>query len=752
MPWTSWAAADAVSDMAKEPVARAARAAESMSDAVDVLANKTAGVVVAVAENTIDGVGGVLDAATGAVMGAPACVLWPNVPRVSYELVSPVPSSARVRSYLKAWGDDFGPQQLLSYLWPKHGRATAKASLVGALLLLVAAKLFVVRLPLVFKRCIDGLAGGQLLQPAVWLAMYALSRAAYTLMQEARYALFAPVQQHAVRRFMRDAFEHMLLLDAGYISAQSTGELSRVFSRGVRGMNSLLRLLVFNVVPTALEAALVVLLLNNRYGSSFLLISLLTIGTFIGWSIWVIESRVMLLQKLVDADNKLVTKFVNALLNHEAVRSFTSEKHEITRYDDVLGDVEKLTVQDVQIVSVLCAGQALLFSAGLGILLTLCARQVLAGVLTIGDVVAVHALMLQLQQPLTSLGYTYQELRQALTDMKQLLLQLKRSPKVASSPSAPELIVTEGAIRFENVSFGYSQRKVAQGAGTLRGVSFEIPAGKKTAIVGGSGSGKSTALKLISRTYDPQEGKVLIDGQDIREVSLTSLRQHVGLVPQDTILFDDSLQYNLRYGNLDASDETVLAAAKRVGLDTTAGKMPNGYATRVGERGLKLSGGERQRVAIARALLKDPPVMLYDEPTSALDSINEQAVNAVLNEQAQANRTSVVIAHKLRLVQDADLLLVMCNGTLIEQGTHASLLSTPDSHYHQLWEREERREEYRAAGEKIEYGRVALHSDTSGVPGAEVSIQSLRVAQGIDQTLSGGGRGFGGEDDGGWLW
>jgi len=349
----------------------------------------------------------------------------------------------------------------------------------------------------------------------------------------------------------------------------------------------------------------------------------------------------------------------------------------------LLGDVEQLSVQDVQTISLLNLGQALVFAAGLGTVLALCARRVLAGVLTIGDVVAIHGILLQLQHPLNSLAFTYQEIRTSLAEMRQLLQLLRRSPKVTSPAAAPPLLVTAGVLRFNNVSFGYSSDK-GDSKQLLRDVSFEVPARKKTAIVGSSGSGKSTVLKLIMRAYDPDAGSVSIDGQDISHVDLPSLRQQLGLVPQDTILFDESVLYNLKYGDLSSSDAAALSAAGLVGLNATASRMPDGYRSRVGERGLTLSGGERQRVAIARALLKDPPLMLYDEPTSALDSITEDSIEQLLH-RSGTNRTSVVVAHKLKLVQDADLILVMENGTLVEQGTHAQLLCAANSTYARMW-------------------------------------------------------------------
>ena len=418
----------------------------------------------------------------------------------------------------------------------------------------------------------------------------------------------------------------------------------------------------------------------RRYGLPFLFATLLTVSSFVVWSLLVVEQRIKVVAALNDRDNRIFTRFFNSLLNNEAVRSFTNERHEIKRYDELLGSVERLSVRDVQTVSLLNAGHAVIFSIGLGTVLALCARRVLAGALTVGDVVAIHGILLQLQQPLHSLAFTYQEIRTSLTDMRQLLQLLQRSPSVTSEKGAPPLKVSEGVLRFDNVSFGYSD----EAGQLLRKVSFEVPARKKTAIVGLSGSGKSTVLKLILRTYDPDEGRVTIDGQDVRHVGLKSLREQMGFVPQDTILFDESIMYNLRYGDLEASEPDALQMAGLVGLNVTASRMPDGYYARVGERGLSLSGGERQRVAIARALLKDPPLMLYDEPTSALDSITEKSVEEVLH-RSEKNRTSLVVAHKLKLVQDADLILVMANGTLVEQGTHDELLCLANSTYSRMW-------------------------------------------------------------------
>uniref|UniRef100_A0A7S0LJD7 ATP-dependent transporter ycf16 n=1 Tax=Coccolithus braarudii TaxID=221442 RepID=A0A7S0LJD7_9EUKA len=420
-------------------------------------------------------------------------------------------------------------------------------------------------------------------------------------------------------------------------------------------------------------------MLGSRYGGGFLLTSLITVLSFVLWSFVVVQRRVQLLGRLNANDNALFAKFFNSLLNNEAVRINVNEQYEVDQYDGLLGAAERLAVTDVKTVSLLNIGQALIYWTGLGLVMAMCARGVVRGALTIGDAVAINGLLLQLHSPLTALGYTYQEIRQALADMRQLLQLLRQKPQLVSAPSAPDLHISSGDIVFDEVSFGYTSM-----SGNLRNVSFTVPAGKKTAIVGASGSGKSTVLKLILRLHDPSTGRVLIDGVNVRHVSLDSLRREIALIPQDTILFDDSVIHNIRYGNLSAPNMDALEVAERVGLDVTVAAMPAGYNTRVGERGMSLSGGERQRVAIARALLAQPAVVLCDEPTSALDSLTETAVQQVIDDSFR-NRTSVVVAHKLRSVVDADQILVMRNGELVEQGSHLSLLCMPNSTYSRMW-------------------------------------------------------------------
>jgi len=576
---------------------------------------------------------------------------------------------------------------VMGYLWPERGVRTARLRVLASLALLVVAKVFIVRVPFMFKRAIDAVVDGAVPRSTSVGLMFAygVSRAVYTFLQEGRYLLFTPVGQSALRRFTADAFAHVQSLDAMWLGGQSTGELSRVFARGMRGMNALLRLVVFNIGPTLLETALALWLLGRRYGGAFLAVSLATVSAFVGWSLLVVQRRVALLCAVNDTDNVLFTRLFNALLCNEAVRTNANEDFEVRRYDDSLALAERLAVADVKTVAALNVGQAVCFWGGLGCMMVLCAGCVSSGALTVGDAVAINGLLLQLQQPLASLGFTYQEIRQATADMRQLLALLRRLPRVRPPAGAPPLASagTASRLRFDGVSFGYDGSRR-----DLEDVSFEAAPGTRTAIVGPSGSGKSSLLKLALRLHDPGRGRVTIDGDDIAAVSLSSLRQRVSLVPQDTILFDDTAEYNIRYGNLSASDEQVASAAERVGLLTPGGgsTLPQGLATRVGERGLAISGGERQRVAIARALLTTPTVVLCDEPTSALDPVTEASVQAVLDE-AFANVTVLTVAHRLQSVMDYDQILVMQQGRLVERGTHAALLCANGT-YARLWQRQ----------------------------------------------------------------
>lgn len=651
---------------------------------------------------------------------------------------------------------EFGIRQLLGYLWPAGGPRVfgvckAKLMVSLSLALLFSAKMFVVKVPFIFKRAIDALTSGSTSAAVGWMLLYGMSRGVYTLLQELRYLTFTPVGQNALRRFMADAFAHVQSLDAAWLTQQSTGELSRVFARGVRGMSALLRLLLFNVLPTFLEAALVMCILGRRYGQAYFWTAFVTVASFVAFTLAVVQRRVALLNDINEADNRIFTRFFNAMINNEAVRSFTNEPHEVEQYDGLLGQAERLGVNDVAVVSALNLGQALLFCAGLGSTLAMCARGALGGVLTIGDVAAVHGLLLQLHAPLCALGFTYQEIRQSLTDLRQLLQLLRRVPQVVSPPDAPPLRLTDGGtLRFENVSFGYN----SAAAKSIRGVSFELAARSKTAIVGPSGSGKSSVLKLILRTYDPDSGAVTLDGQDLRKVSVRSLREQLALVPQETVLFDDSLLYNIQYGDFSASRERVLEAAEQVGLTDWAERTPGGFDSRVGERGQALSGGERQRVAVARALLRRPTLLLCDEATSALDPLIERSVVEVID-AASRNVTTVMVAHKLQTVVDADLILVMQDGLLVEQGTHTSLLCKANSTYARMWAEQASGFDGAARGEDgvpVDYCKLALEDQrVPYVPWSaadpEDALWRGDYPRPADQHLDQGGY-----EAGGWLW
>ncbi|EOD26186.1 putative ABC transporter [Emiliania huxleyi CCMP1516] len=509
---------------------------------------------------------------------------------------------------------------VMGYLWPERGVRTARLRVLASLALLVVAKVFIVRVPFMFKRAIDAVVDGAVPRSTSVGLMFAygVSRAVYTFLQEGRYLLFTPVGQSALRRFTADAFAHVQSLDAMWLGGQSTGELSRVFARGMRGMNALLRLVVFNIGPTLLETALALWLLGRRYGGAFLAVSLATVSAFVGWSLLVVQRRVALLCAVNDTDNVLFTRLFNALLCNEAVRTNANEDFEVRRYDDSLALAERLAVADVKTVAALNVGQAVCFWGGLGCMMVLCAGCVSSGALTVGDAVAINGLLLQLQQPLASLGFTYQEIRQATADMRQLLALLRRLPRVRPPAGAPPLASagTASRLRFDGVSFG---PRLLMGARVAK---------------------RGLLAHQALRLHDPGRGRVTIDGDDIAAVSLSSLRQRVSL---DTILFDDTAEYNIRYGNLSASDEQVASAAERVGLLTPGGGLtpPQGFATRC---------------------------------------------KAVLDE-AFANVTVLTVAHRLRSVMDYDQILVMQQGRLVERGTHAALLCANGT-YARLWQRQ----------------------------------------------------------------
>lgn len=514
---------------------------------------------------------------------------------------------------------------------------------------------------------------------------YGATRICSTLFQELRNAVFASVAQKAIRRVAGNVFEHLLKLDLNFHLSRQTGGLTRAIDRGTKGISFLLTSMVFHIIPTALEISLVCGILTYQYGAKFALVTAGTMLAYTAFTITTTSWRTKFRRQANAADNKGATVAVDSLINYEAVKYFNNEKYEVGRYDAALKSYEDASIKVATSLAYLNSGQSLIFSSALTAMMYFAAEGVAAGSLTVGDLVMVNQLVFQLSVPLNFLGSVYRELRQSLLDMETLFNLQKVNVTVKELPNAPALQLSKGGeIRFQNVAFAYRQDRPI-----LRDLDLVIPAGKKVAIVGPSGCGKSTILRLLFRFYDVQSGRITIDGQDISKVSLESLRSSIGVVPQETPLFNDTIEHNIRYGRLDASDEEVRIAAQRARISGVIGSMPDGYQTKVGERGMMISGGEKQRLAISRLILKDPPLLFFDEATSALDTHTEQSllheINGLLHDNA---RTSVFIAHRLRTIYDSDLIIVMKEGMVAEQGTHDQLLSR-NGLYAELWNTQE---------------------------------------------------------------
>ncbi|XP_062856448.1 iron-sulfur clusters transporter ABCB7, mitochondrial isoform X2 [Trichomycterus rosablanca] len=528
----------------------------------------------------------------------------------------------------------------------------------------------------------SGLAspGGDRARPACW-SQDGVSRAGSALFNELRNAVFGKVAQSSIRRIAKNVFLHLHSLDLSFHLSRQTGALSKAIDRGTRGISFVLSALVFNLGPTAFEMALVSAILYYKCGGQFALVTLGTLSAYTLFTIAFTQWRTQYRIAMNRADNEAGNAAIDSLLNYETVKYFNNEKYEAERYDNFLKMYESSSLKTTTTLAMLNFGQSAIFSVGLTAIMVLASQGIVAGTMTVGDLVMVNGLLFQLSLPLNFLGTVYRETRQALIDMDTLFTLLSVDTKIKEKELAPPLLVTpqDATIRFEDVYFEY-----LEGQKVLNGVSFEVPAGKKVAIVGGSGSGKSTIMRLLFRFYEPQRGNIYIAGQNVREVSLESLRKTLGVVPQDAVLFHNSIFYNLQYGNIHASPEEVYGVAKLAGIHDAILKMPHRYETQVGERGLKLSGGEKQRVAIARAILKNPPILLYDEATSSLDSITEENILSSMREMVR-NRTSVFIAHRLSTIVDADEIIVLNQGKVAERGDHHTLLNTPGSLYGELW-------------------------------------------------------------------
>jgi ATP-binding cassette subfamily B protein len=578
-------------------------------------------------------------------------------------------------------GDLNTVRSLLPYLGEFKGRVAA------AIALLVAAKVANVGVPVMLKAVVDALTGsGQpvvLVLPLALVLGYGALRFASTLFGEIRDAVFAKVTQRAIRRVALRVFRHLHGLSLKFHLERQTGGVSRDIERGTRGISFLLQFMIFNILPTLVEIGLVAGYLFWHYDWRFGAVTVATLAVYIAFTLFVTEWRMVFRRTMNDMDSNANTRAIDSLLNFETVKTFGNEDWEAQRYDDSLTRWETAAVRNQTSLAALNAGQAFIIGAGVTALMALAADGVVTGRMSLGDLVLVNAFLLQLYLPLNFLGFVYREIKNALADMERMFDLLRQHPDVADAPAAPPLQVAGARIEFDRVSFAYDPRRPV-----LHEVSFVIEPGQKVAVVGTSGSGKTTLSRLLFRFYDVGDGAIRIDGQDIRQVTQKSLRAAIGIVPQDTVLFNDTIAYNIAYGAPGAGPERVIEAARAAHIDQFVASLPDGFETRVGERGLKLSGGEKQRVAIARALLKDPRIMVFDEATSALDSATEAAIQLELARVAQ-NRSTLVIAHRLSTIVDADEILVLEEGRIVERGSHPQLL-TLDGVYARMWERQQR--------------------------------------------------------------
>jgi ABC-type transport system involved in Fe-S cluster assembly fused permease/ATPase subunit len=580
--------------------------------------------------------------------------------------------------------DDWGTlKTLLPYLWAYKWRVLL------ALSFLVGAKLANVGVPLVLKHIVDSLSikpgqvAASLVLPLGLLVAYGLLRVSTTLFTEMREFIFAKVTQRAVRTIALKVFRHLHELSMRFHLNRQTGGMSRDIERGTRGISSLVSYALFSILPTLIEISLVLIYLVTHYDIWFSVITASALVLYIVFTISVTEWRTHFRRSMNELDSKANTKAIDSLLNYETVKYFGNEEYEAQRYDVGLRQYETAAVKSQTSLSLLNTGQSLIIATAVTLILWRATQGVIDGKMSLGDLVLVNSFMIQLYIPLNFLGVLYREIKQSLADMERLFSLLDQNREVADKDTAQALkIEHRGEIRFDKVNFSYESKRQI-----LFDVDFVVPAGTTTAVVGHSGSGKSTLSRLLFRFYDIQSGGIRIDGQDIREVTQTSLRKAIGIVPQDTVLFNDSIEYNIAYGRPEATHEEVVAVAKAAYIHEFIESLPDGYATAVGERGLKLSGGEKQRVAIARTLLKNPAILIFDEATSALDSKSEQMIQAQLKEIAR-NRTTLVIAHRLSTIVDAEQILVLEHGRIVERGTHAELLAL-DRSYAQMWRRQQ---------------------------------------------------------------
>jgi len=602
---------------------------------------------------------------------------------------------------------------LWPHIWPGD-RVDLKWRVVWSLVLLLLAKLATLSVPFTFKWATDALTGADTapVQPSNWLlwlvaspllmtATYGLGRILMALLTQWRDGIFAKVAMYAVRRLAYRTFVHMHELSLRFHLERRTGGLTRVLERGRLGIEVIVRMVILQLVPTIVEVTLLTAVLLWQFDWRYVLATLITVVIYMWFTYLATEWRIDIRRRMNESDTEANTKAIDSLLNYETVKYFGAEEREAARYDRSMERYERASVKTYTSLAVLNIGQNVIFTIGLTATMLMCAIGVRNGTNTVGDFVMINAMMIQLYQPLNFMGMVYREIKQAVIDIEKMFAMLARSPEVKDEPGAKALQVTAGRVQFDNVHFAYDpERKI------LQGLSFEVPAGKTIAIVGPSGAGKSTISRLLFRLYEVSGGRILIDGQDIRDVTQRSLRAAIGMVPQDTVLFNDTIRYNIRYGRWEATDAEVEEAAKLAQIDAFIRRSPQGYETEVGERGLKLSGGEKQRVAIARTILKAPPILVLDEATSALDSHTEREIQDAL-EGVSRDRTTLVIAHRLSTIVGADDIIVLDRGQIVERGTHADLLAS-NGLYASMWNRQREAEQARE--------RLAEVTDDNGAP------------------------------------
>jgi ATP-binding cassette, subfamily B, heavy metal transporter len=618
---------------------------------------------------------------------------------------------------LRARTGDLGVlRELLPYVWPA-GRPDLRLRVVFAMGALVIAKAVTLTVPIAYKAVVDLLTGeatvgevaglsalGLAAIPATLIVAYGVARVLMVLFAQFRDVWFTAVAQNAVRELANKTFRHLHRLSLRFHLERRTGGLSRVIERGVSGVDTIVRMAVLNSIPTAVELLMISALIAWYFGWVYVLVVLVTVAAYVWFTFVASERRILIRRDMNESDTEAHSKAIDSLLNFETVKYFGNEELEARRFDSSMARYERAAIRTYSSLGVLNTGQAVIFTIGMVICMLLAARGVTRGVLTVGDFVMINAILIQLYLPLNFMGMVYREIKQGLIDIETMFALLHEKPEIPDRPGAKPLRVESGEVVFDNVSFAYDHERPI-----LRDVSFTVPAGQMVAIVGPSGAGKSTISRILFRFYELAGGRVLIDGQDIQDVTQSSLRAAIGMVPQDTVLFNDTIEYNIRYGKPDGTPAEVREAARLAQIDSFIMTLPQGYDSLVGERGLKLSGGEKQRVAIARTILKAPPILMLDEATSALDSHTEKEIQDAL-ERVARERTSLVIAHRLSTVVHADNIIVLDQGQIVEQGTHPELLAK-NGLYASLWARQreadEARERLARAQEDVPPSRAA---------------------------------------------